>query len=962
MSSYNLPKIEEEVLEKWEKEKVFHKTLENKKRGNFVFYEGPPTANGRPGIHHVLARAYKDIVLRYKTMQGYRVVRKAGWDTHGLPVELEVEKKLGLKNKKDIEAYGIDKFNEKCKESVWEYKQEWEKITKRIAFWVDLENPYVTYNRDYVETLWWIIKQWSDKGLLYEGHKVVPHCPRCGTALSSHEVAQGYKTVEDNSIYVKFELEDEEGVYILAWTTTPWTLPGNVALAVGEDIDYIKAELDIDGKKEVYILAKDLAEKVLDGFDYKTVETVKGKDLAGLKYKPLYDVLADEDGEKYIVLTADFVSTEDGTGIVHTAVMYGDDDYRLGVEKNLVKAHTVNQDGTFKELSGTDKGFFDTIKGKFVKDVEDDIIDNLKEKGLLFKTEKYEHDYPFCWRCSTPLLYYAKHSWFVKVTQVQEELLKNNENINWYPHHIKNGRFGEWLKDIKDWAFSRERYWGTPLPIWKCSNNDCKNIYVAESISSVEEKSGREIDDPHRPYIDEVVFSCDTCGGVMRRVEDVVDVWFDSGAMPYAQYHYPFENKDIIDLEESEDRQFPADYICEAVDQTRGWFYTLLAVSTLLGRKNPYKNVICLGHILDKNGQKMSKSKGNIVNPWEMIDKYGSDSIRWYFYTLSSPGDPKKFDENGLKESSRIFITIFNVVNFYLMFSEGLDVDDLKSVDSVDSVLDKWILGKTSQLIQDVSNKMDNYDITGASRRIESFVDELSTWYIRRSRSRFKSEDINVKMPALQTLKYVIVSLVKVMASFTPFVSDYIYRDKMGYENSVHLEGYPDSMAYDEAVIDSIDSVRKIVEAGLSKRMEEKIPVRQPLSKAIVYGKINLDDEYLEIISEELNVKQVEIVSEGDSIAVELDTEITEELKQEGSKREFVRNINNLRKKERLTIKDKIDISVVADEYLKSVIDKYKSDILKETISDDIVYVDNVDGDDEIKINNVVYKVYINKK
>ncbi len=960
MSGFNLPKIEEEILEMWKKDRVFQKSLKDKPKGDFVFYEGPPTANGRPGIHHVLSRAYKDIILRFRTMQGYRVIRKAGWDTHGLPVELEVEKKLGLKNKKEIEEYGIDKFNEKCKESVWEYKKEWERLTERIAFWLDLEDPYITYNRDYIETLWWIIKQWAEKGLLYEGHKVVPHCPRCGTALSSHEVAQGYKKVEDNSIYVKFKVEGKDNVYILAWTTTPWTLPGNVALAVGGDIDYVKAKVKTEAGYEVYILAKDLAAKVLDNIEYNIVETVKGSELAGLRYEPLYDVLKDEEGEKYVVLEADFVSIEDGTGIVHTAVMYGDDDYRLGMEKGLVKAHTVNEDGTFKDLKGAEQELFDRIKGKFVKDVEEDIIENLKVRNLLFKDEKYEHDYPFCWRCSTPLLYYAKHSWFVKVTEVQDKLLENNEQINWYPKHIKYGRFGEWLKDIKDWAFSRERYWGTPLPVWKCSSAECGNVYVAGSIKEVEEKSGQKIEDPHRPYIDEVVFDCEKCGADMKRVKDVVDVWFDSGAMPYAQYHYPFENKELIDYEGGALRQFPADYICEAIDQTRGWFYTLLAVSTLLGRQAPYKNVICLGHILDKNGQKMSKSKGNVVNPWEMIEKYGSDAVRWYFYTLSSPGDPKKFDEEGLRESSRIFITLLNVVNFYLMFADEVEVGDLTSYDEVENVLDKWVLSKVSHLAEDTCKRLENYDITGAARRIGDFIMDLSTWYVRRSRDRFKSEDDSVKTPALKTLKYVLVNLAKIIAPFTPFTADYIYTQKLGQKSSVHLSDYPVGLRFDKDVIEKTDTVRRIVEAGLAARMDVKIAVRQPLNKAVVYGvKVELSEEYLDVAADELNVKSIEIKPEGE-FKVELDTEITPDLKKEGIKREFVRGVNSLRKKMNLTIKDKINIVVDADETLKEVIADFKDQIKKETISEDIIFEETVE-EGEVKAGGRVYRVKIIK-
>ena len=655
----SIPEIEKKILEFWKENKIFEKSLKKKSpKGNFVFYEGPPTANGKPGIHHVEARAFKDVIPRYKTMQGYHVERKAGWDTHGLPVELEVEKALELKNKKDIENYGIEKFNRKCKESVWKYKEEWEKMTERMGYWIDMENPYITYNNSYIESLWWIIKQIYDKGLIYKGYKVVPQCPRCGTALSSHEVAQGYRSVKEKSIYIKFKLKNRNNEYILAWTTTPWTLPGNIALAIGEKIEYVK----IKHNNEFYYLAKNLLDKI--NGEYKIVEELRGKEMIGWEYEPLFGgvIKGDEKNAEnaFKIYPANFVSTEDGTGIVHTAVMYGVDDYELGEKIGLPKIHTVNFDGTFNEL-------VPQWKGKFVKDAEKEIIEELEDRNILYNTEEYVHDYPFCWRCDSPLIYYARDSWYFEMSKLREKLIKNNEKINWVPEHIKEGRFGEWLRDVKDWAISRERYWGTPIPIWICEK--CKEMKV---IASRKELGVDDKFDLHKPFIDEIKFKC-KCGGEMKRTPEVMDCWFDSGAMPFAQYHYPFENKNFIDRKE----QFPADFISEAVDQTRGWFYTLLAISTMLGKESPYKNVICLGHILDKDGQKMSKHIGNVIDPILMIEKYGADVVRWYIYSVNQPGEPKRFSEDALKESGSMFNTLLNVLSFYKMFEDGVEIENL---------------------------------------------------------------------------------------------------------------------------------------------------------------------------------------------------------------------------------------------------------------------------------------------
>ncbi len=908
----NIPEIEKKILEFWKKEKIFEKSLKKKSpKGDFVFYEGPPTANGEPGIHHVLARAFKDLIPRYKTMQGYHVERKAGWDTHGLPVELEVEKDLKLKDKKDVEEYGIEGFNKKCKESAWKYKGEWEKMTERIGFWIDLKNPYITYNNDYIESLWWIIQQAHEKGLLYKGHKVMPQCPRCGTALSSHEVAQGYKNIEEESVYIKFKVKNKNNEYILAWTTTPWTLPGNVALAVREKVEYVKVKQG----DELYYIAKNLLDK-LDG-KYEIIEEIKGKELIELEYEPLFPgvIKGDEENAKnaFKIYPADFVSTEEGTGVVHTAVMYGIEDYELGEQIGLPKVHSVNPDGTFNELVSK-------WKGKFVKDVDDEIIQDLKKRNFLYKTEMYSHDYPFCWRCETPLIYYAKDSWFFKMSDLRNKLLKNNSDINWIPAHIKEGRFGEWLRDVKDWAISRERYWGTPIPIWICEK--CEEIKVVGSRKEL----GIDKDfDLHRPYIDEVKLKC-KCGGDMNRIPEVMDCWFDSGAMPFAQYHYPFENKDLVDKEQ----QYPADFIAEAIDQTRGWFYTLLAVSTILDKGTCYKNVICHGHVLDKDGQKMSKSKGNVVDFWKMIEKYGSDAIRWYLYTINQPGEPKKFDEQGLKESSRAFITLLNVVNFYKMFANG-KVEDLKQ-DDLTNILDKWINSKLNLLIQDTTERLNKYDIMTTARKIEEFINDLSVWYIRRSRDRFKNGDEK----AVKSLRRVIFNLIRLLAPFAPFIAEHIYQEMKGKKESVHLEDWPDTKGKftDKELEEKMGQLREICSLALQKRAEAKIKIRQPIgASAMSY---DLEDEFKQLYKDELNVKEV-VFDKSLKERVVHDTTITKELKEEGDVREFVRQIQAMRKKEGLTPKDKINV-YFGDTKLEKIVEKNKKQIKKQVIAEDIIF------------------------
>jgi len=968
----NFPELEEKILKFWQDKNIFKKTLEKKSvKGPFIFYEGPPTANGKPGIHHVLARAFKDLIPRYKTMQGYFVERKAGWDTHGLPVELEVEKKLKISGKPDIEKFGIEKFNSECKESVWRYQEEWEKLTERIAFWLDLEHPYITYHKDYIETLWWIFKKVHERGLLYQGHKVVPQCPRCGTALSSHEVAQGYKSITEPSVYIKFKVKSgqkignfttNDNTYILSWTTTPWTLPGNVALAVGGDIEYVKVKRFIsewDSNKEaVYdevILSKKIYNelkadpvsikakpfnfgftKILNGFelpidysieDLQTIE-FKGSDLIGVEYEPLFPGAIPESVENYQnafkVYEADFVTTEDGTGIVHTAVMYGEDDYQLGSQVGLPKHHTVDENGNFQA----------TVKkwaGQFVKDkkVEQGIIEDLKNRNLLFTIEDYTHDYPFCWRCDTPLLYYAKNSWFIKMSALQKDLIKENQKINWIPEHIKEGRFGEWLAQVKDWAISRERYWGTPLPIWQCEQ--CEEIKVIGSYQELYEETQcpliqKDDFDPHRPFIDEYKLKCQ-CGGQMSRVPEVADRWFDSGSMPFAQHHYPFENKEKI---ESKD-YYPADFIAEAIDQTRGWFYTMLAIGVLVERGTSYKNVICLGHINDSEGRKMSKRIGNIIDPMEVINKWGADALRFHLYTVNQPGESKNFDIKNVESAVRKnFIILFNVLNFYQMYQGKSQF--IEKQPKIKNVLDEWALAKLNQLTETITKNLDEYNIFSAGRSITDFIDELSTWYLRRSRDRFKGDDQKDKELAMQTLGYCLSILSKLMAPFTPFVAEELYQKLGGQLESAHLESWPKAEKYNENIIKEMDKVRKIVELALAKRDEAGVKVRQPLNQLIVTSE-KLSEELVNLIKDEVNVKEV-VFEKGETLAVKLDSKLTDELKEEGMYRELVRSINQLRKEENFNITNSARLFYYTDSnYIDKVIEKYKDDLLKNTIS-----------------------------
>jgi len=1069
----NFSQKEQEMLEFWKKNKIFEKSISQRKKAkDFVFYEGPPTANAKPGIHHVLTRVFKDIICRYKTMQGFKVLRKAGWDTHGLPVELAIEKKLGLKSKKDIEKYGIADFNKQCKESVWQYKQDWEKLTGRIGFWLDMKNPYITYENGYIETLWWIIKQVWQKGLLYKDYKVVPYCPRCGTALSSHEVAQGYKRVKENSIYVKFEIRSTKSetnpkskipnfkTYLLVWTTTPWTLPGNVAVAVNPEFTYAK----IKAGEEYLILAKERIGAV--GVQGEIIEEIKGGDLVGLKYEWIFgrsDLPSDlSGGRTSTVIAGDFVSLGEGTGLVHIAPAFGEDDMRVGKENNLPVLMTVDTEGKMI----TPDYEWDKM---FVKDADPPIIKDLKEREILFKEELYEHDYPFCWRCHSPLLYCAKESWFINMQKVKKDLIANNQKINWVPPHLKEGRFGEWLKDLKDWAFSRERYWGTPLPIWQCQNcghrevigsrqdlskqkfstnkyyilRHGRNHYQVEYsdwtytwpekkpillnqegknqvIKAAKELKKKGIDviyfsdmnrtrqtaeiankylgaeiimdkrlrdvnlgvyhgvkkkeffklfpktmdnfygrkpeggenwgevrkrmmdflndidkkhknktillighgDPlwllegvfkgwsdgkllkiklekrdiktgewrkldfknspldvegradfHRPHIDEVKFVCPKCESFMARVPEVCDVWFDSGSMPFAS-----------------GAMFPADYISEAIDQTRGWFYTLLAVSTLLGKVSPYKNVISLGHVLDEKGEKMSKSKGNVVDPWYIIDKYGIDAARWYFYTVNQPGDSKLFAEKDIDGALKKFILIFwNCFTFYQTYQGKRPVRRRTS----NNVLDRWIISKLNELILEVTEKLDKYDVTGAARTTEDFViNDLSLWYIRRSRKRFEE--------AASTLALVLQTVSKLTAPFIPFLSEEIYKSvDVKHLQSAHLEDWPKANAklINKKLNQKMTKVREIVTLALAERAKAGIKVRQPLASLLIPEK--LDNALAELIKDEVNVKKIIF-----SNTLILDTKITPELIKEGGRREILRNIKDLRKELDLSPQD----------------------------------------------------------
>ena len=868
-SKLEAPTMEETVLKFWKKEKIFEKSMSSRVGGpEYVFFEGPPTANGKPGVHHVLARVFKDMFPRYKIMRGYHVSRRGGWDTHGLPVEIEVEKKHGFKNKQQIEEYGVAKFNAECKKSAFDYIQDWERLTDRIAFWVDLQTAYVTFTNDYIESLWWILRNLWDKDLLYQGFKVVPYCPRCGTPLSDHEVAQGYDEATDPSVFVRMPLMDEPGTSLLVWTTTPWTLPANVAVAVGEKLDYVKVQrtLPEGGGTEKLILAQALLEKVFRGEEVKVLETFKGKKLKGLKYKPLFTFMPPEKPAHYVIF-GDFVTTEDGTGMVHIAPAFGADDMKVALEFDLPVIMNVAPDGAFMpEVT--------PWRGVFVKDADPSIITDLDNRGLLFRTEPYVHTYPFCWRCKTPLLYYAREAWYIRTSQFKDRLVQLNQTINWVPEHIKDGRFGNWLANNIDWALSRERYWGTPLPVWECAdpNNPgtgCKHQHCIGSLAELSELTGRDLTnfDMHRPHVDEIHFPCPKCGGKMTRVPELIDVWFDSGAMPYAQWHYPFENKEKFKT------QFPADYICEAVDQTRGWFYSLHAISTMLFDSVAYKNVICLGHIQDGEGRKMSKSLGNIVQPWDVINAHGADALRWYLYTATPPGNTRRFSTELVGDVMRSFtLTLWNVYSFFVTYA---NLDNWTPSDNSQvafSDLDKWLLSELNTLVRDVTNAYETYDVTGATRPIEKFVENLSTWYLRRSRRRFwKSESDSDKQAAYSTLYLALVTLSKLLAPAMPFLADEMYQNLVRTTDpdapeSVHLATWPevDAQFVDESLNRDMRLIMRLASLGHAARSKANRKVRQPLAEA-AFSVSNVNErpalsQYSDLLMDELNVKKIRLL------------------------------------------------------------------------------------------------------
>ncbi len=861
--STNLNFVEREKATRkfWEENKIFEKSIDERKCGdNFTFYDGPPTANGKPHIGHVLTRVIKDMVPRYQTMKGKRVLRKAGWDTHGLPVELEVEKKLGIDGKDQIESYGLEPFIAHCKESVWKYKGMWEDFSATVGFWADMDNPYVTYTNDFIESEWWALKKIWDKGLLYKGFKIVPYCPRCGTPLSSHEVAQGYKTVKERSAVVRFKCVDEDA-YFLAWTTTPWTLPSNTALCVNPKDTYCKVKA-FDGY--TYYMAKDLLDRVLSPLAkegeraYEILEEMVGSALEHREYIPLFECAGEASAKQkkkaHFVTCDSYVTMSDGTGIVHIAPAFGEDDSRVGRNYDLPFVQFVDGHGNMTKET--------PYAGKFVKDADRFILTDLEKEGKLFSAPKFEHDYPHCWRCNTPLIYYARDTWFIKMTAVRENLIRNNNTVNWIPESIGKGRFGDWLENIQDWGLSRNRYWGTPLNIWECSCGHRHSIGSIEELKSMSDNCPDNIE-LHRPFIDEVTLKCPECGGEMNRVSEVIDCWFDSGSMPFAQWHYPFENKEMFDS------QFPANFISEGVDQTRGWFYSLMAISTLIFDCAPYKNVLVLGHVLDKDGQKMSKSKGNAVDPFEALETYGADAIRWYFYSNSAPWLPNRFYGEAVTEGQRKFMgTLWNTYAFYVLYAniDGFDPTKYTLDKSNLSVMDKWILSKLNSAVKSVDSYLENYKITEATRVLEDFVDELSNWYVRRSRERFWVKDMPTdKVNAYLTLYTSLVTVAKLSAPLIPFMTEEIYRNLVCSLDrtapiSIHLCDFPssDESLIDKALEENMDEVVKVVVLGRACRNSANIKNRQPVSKMYVKSDKTPDATFIPVIAEELNVKCVE--------------------------------------------------------------------------------------------------------
>ena len=876
----DFPALDARILEFWKEHGIFEKSLEGRDDAPiFVFYEGPPTANGRPGAHHVISRIFKDLFPRYKTMRGYRVPRKAGWDTHGLPVELEVERRLGIDGKGQIEAYGVAEFNKLCRESVTTYLEEWERFTERIGFWVDLDDAYYTFTNDYIESVWWLLRQIWDKDLLYQGHKVVPYCPRCGTAISSHEVAQGYKDVTEDSIYVRFPLTPEaaakvsEGaagggadgepkpVSLAVWTTTPWTLISNVAAAVRSDVTYALVE----SRGERFILARDLVEKVL-GKKAEVLREFPGAELLGLDYEAPFGFMA-TDKRAHFVIGDDYVTTTDGTGIVHIAPAFGEADMRVGMDNDLPVVNAVDTEGRFiAEVT--------PWAGVYVKDADPAITADLKERGLLLGVEPYEHSYPFCWRCDTALLYYAKATWYVRTTAIKDQLIKANDDVIWHPEHIKHGRFGEWLAGNVDWALSRDRYWGTPLPIWRCEEG---HTHCVGSIAELREMAAGPVPEDlelHRPYVDDVFLTCPECGGEMRRAPEVIDAWFDSGSMPFAQWHYPFENVETFE------ERFPADFIAEAIDQTRGWFYSLLAISTLIEGRSSYKRVLCLGHILDGEGQKMSKSKGNVVQPDDILDHQGADAFRWFMFSSQQPWSPRRFSAEMVDEVVRKFLlTLWNTYSFFTLYANIDRFDPTAQESPVEErpLIDRWLVGELNTLVQDVTAGLEAYDATGTSRAIQQFVDDLSNWYVRRSRRRFwKSESDADKLAAYHTLHEALVTVTKLLAPFTPFVAEELYQNLVrsvdaSAPESVHLCAWPvvDEQAIDAGVSFDMAAARRVVEMGRAARNGAAVKTRQPLAEVVMAlpeAEVRAVERLRDVVLDELNVKDLRFVRSEDEL------------------------------------------------------------------------------------------------
>jgi isoleucyl-tRNA synthetase len=895
---YNFKETEEKAREIWKKnKKAIEKAIQDDpKKKLFSFLEGPPTANAPPALHHLEVRTFKDIICKFWFMKGYSVPRKGGWDCHGLPVEVQVEKKLKLDCKKDVLKYGIDKFVNHCKKDVFSNIKDWNSSTEELGYWIDLKNPYITLEKNYMESVWWSLKELYDKKMLYEGYKVVPFCPRCGTPLSSHEVAQGYKDITEESVYIAFKLKNKDGEYILTWTTTPWTLPGNVALAIGEDIDYVKVELP---DKDKVILAKEKLD-ILKG-DYKIIEKIKGKNLVGLEYEPLYDIKEAQNENSHKVILADFVTTEDGTGIVHIAVMYGEDDYRVGKKIGLPEVHTVGQDGKF--LNNVPKW-----KGVFVKKAEKEIIEDLKKRHFLFKTKKITHSYPFCWRCDSPLLYYGINSWFIKVNSIRKQMVKINKKINWEPKYIRDGRFGKWLEGAKDWALSRFKFWGTPLPIWKC---ECGKEKIIGSIEGLKKYSCKKISgeiDLHKSYVDKIKLKC-ACGKEMNRIADVIDTWYDSGSAPFAQLHYPFENKKEFE------KRFPYDFISEAIDQTRGWFYTMHVLSTILFNKPAYKNVICAGHIVDEKNEKMSKSKGNVIKPRQIIDQAGVDAIRLQFCTTDA-GNFKPFSYNLMKESVIPFLNVlYNCDKYY---------GQLENKKCSMKIEDKWILSKLNNLIAEVTNDLDNYLLDKSFNKILNFVvKDFSRGYVKMTRDRENTKQI---------LGEILEKISLLLAPFAPYITENIYNQFN--KNSVHLSSWPkiNKSEINKELEKNMEIILKIIETGLSERDKIKIGLKWPLSKAIIHYSNELNKDLQEIIKSQLNVKEIQL-KKSKKVLVEFNTKFTPELESEGYAREISRKIQAFRKKLGLQKIDKIETIIITDEKFKDILEKQKNFIAVRTNS-----------------------------